>query len=193
MVYLYQYCFDSFCIVVGVLVVGFLHYVTKCTTDSSWFVKKAAVDLISKILSSVRSNTSASAGILSDEEEKMIAIVFAPMMLDQMCDVSRLSVCLDILDSRDLLISVFSFLHLDQVQIVERLCVILNCLPVSLCCDSERRVLEILTSVCEAYSCFNEAKLKLLQLVTTLLNDGRILSAVIVAVWMLRRFVTTPH
>jgi len=183
---------SSFCIVVSMFVVGFLHYVTKCTTDSSWFVKKAAVDLISKILSSSKSNASASSlctVILTDEEEKMIASVFAPIITAEMCDVNQLSICLEILDSRDLLISIFLFLRLDKVQIVERLCILLNRLPASLSCDCERRVLEILASVCEACDCLNEAKQQLVQLVMTLLDNGRILSAVIVAVWVLRRFV----
>jgi len=171
-------------------VVGFLHHVTKCTTDSSWFVRKAAVALISKILSSSLTSSACST-VLSDEEEKMITTVFAPMMNDEMCDVNRLSICLEILDGRDLLVSVFSLLHLSEAQIVERLCTILNCLPASLSCDGERKVLEILASVCEAYDYLNETEQKVVQLVTTLLNDGKILSAVIVSVWVLKRFVAT--
>ena len=173
-------------------VAGFLPHVTKCTMDSSWFVKKAAVDVISKILSNSKPNTLNSAAcntILSDEEQEMIATVFAPMMTDEICDVNQFSVCLEILNSRDLLISVCSLLHLDKAQIVERLCILLNCLSASLSCDGEKRVLDILASVCEAYEYLSEAKQRMVQLVTTLLSDGKILSAVIVAVWVLERFV----
>ena len=190
------YSVGSFYIVVpvGMFVVGFLSCVTKCTADSSWFVKKAAADLISNILSSTKSNTSSSAtysGILFEEEEKMIATVFAPMMSDEVYDFSQLSVCLEILDSRDSLISTFSILHLDKQQIVERIYILLNCLPASLSCKSERRLLEILASVCEAYDCLVEANQKLVELVTTLVNNGKILLAVVVGVWILARFITT--
>jgi len=171
--------------------------VTKCTTDSSWFVKKAAVDLITKFLSSSKSSTLAPAAydcVLSDDdEEKVISMMFAPLLSDEACDVSQLSVCLEILENQDLLVLIFSCLHLDKVQIVERLCVLLKCLPISVSCDDETKILEILSSVCESYACWNEAKQQLVQLVTTLLNSGKILSAVVVAVWLLKRFVATLH
>jgi len=181
------------CSCISVLcVVGFLPRVTKCTTDSSWFVKKAAVDLIAKILLSSISNTMTPAacnGVLSDEEKKMVTAVFAPIMTDEVCDVNRLSICLEILENRELSVSIFSLLCLDKRQIVEKLCSLLRYLPASVSCDSATRILEILASVCESSGYWSESKQELLPLVTVLLNGGKLLLAVTVAVWLLQRFV----
>ena len=175
-------------------VVGYLHHVTKCTSDSSWFVKKAAVDLILTFLSSSKSSTLALAaysGDLSEEDEKIISTVFTPLLTDEVHDVNSLSVCLEILENRDLLVLIFSCLRLDKVQIVERLCMLLKGLPTCLYGNDEVKILEIMSSVCGSYGCWNEAKPELVQLVSTLLNDGNIFSAVVVAVWLLKRFVAT--
>jgi len=158
-------------------------------------VKKAAVDLISKILSSTKSDhpvLTAHDGFLSDEDQKIITAVFAPViMTDKGCDMKQLSVCLEILEKRDLATAIFSFLLLDRVQIVQQLCSLLKYLPTCPSCDNETKILEILASVCESYSCWNEARHDLVILVIALLNDGKILSAVAVAVWLLKRFVAT--
>jgi len=168
--------------------------VTKCTTDSSWFVRKAAVDLISKILLGIKSNTftlTADTNVLSGEEEAIIKAVFAPIVTGGVLDVTQLSVCLEILQNRDLLIVIFSSLYLDKVQIVERLCTVLRYLPARSSCDDETKILEILACVCESHGCWNEAKQELVLLSTTLLNDGKISSAVAVALWLLKRFVVS--
>jgi len=159
-------------------------------------VKKAAIDLISKFLLSSKSSILAPAAynsVLSGDEEKVISMVFAPLLTDEVCDVDQLFICLEILENRDLLVPIFSCLHLNKVQIVERLCMLLKGLPISLSCDDETRILETLSAVCESYACWNEAKQQLIHLVTTLLNNGKILSAVVVAVWLLKRFVATLH
>lgn len=175
---------------------GFLPHVIKCTSDRSWFVKSAATDLISKILSSMKSSGLESFAdddnvILSHEEQKLMATVFAPLITDEALDSDGLSVCLEILEKLDLSLWVFSYLCLDKIQLVERLCVLLKYLPASLNCDTEIRLLDTLTFVCESRACLNEAKMKLVQLVTTLLNDGKVLSAVALAAWLLKRFVAT--
>lgn len=177
---------------------GFLPHVTKCTADTSWFVKKAAVNLISKIILSSKCNSSTpatySGGAQTDEEEKVITTVFAPIMTDGVRDVNQLSVCLEILENRDVPCLIFSCLRLDKMQIVERLCALLRCLPSCSSCDSEMRILEILAAVCESYDFWNEARQELVLLTKTLLlHDDKILSAVAVAAWLLKRFVTAYH
>jgi len=169
-------------------IVGFLPRVTECLTDSSWFVKKAAFDLTSKIIFSIVSNITAAAAC-SDAEDKMLTTVFAPIITDKCCDISRFSICLEVLENRELLVPAFAVLHLDREQIVERLCTILKHLPSSFYCDDVTRILEILSSVCEFSDYWNEANRELLRLVTVLMNDGRILLAVTVAVWLLQRSV----
>jgi len=175
-------------------VTGFLRHVADCTTDSSWFVKKAAINLISKILSSGISNTpalSACNGGLSDEEEKMITTVFAPLITDIVHDLDQLSVCLELLDNREALMLILSYLRLDKQHVVQRLCTLLKYPASRSSRDDETRILEILSSVCEACDDWNAAQQELMLLVTDLLNDGKVLSAVVVAVWLLRRFVAT--
>jgi len=184
-----------YCVLVW-YILGYLPRVEKCTTDSSWFVKQAAVDLITKILSSCIVNTSLQdvyKNVLSDEEEKMITTVFAPMMTDEGCDANQLSICLEILQNGELLNLIFSCWHLDKVQIVERLCTLLKLLPTCLLCDNERKILEVLSSVCDTYDYWTEAKRELILLAAALMNDGRILSAVVVAVWLTERFVALQH
>jgi len=171
------------------LFVGLLPYVARCTCDSSWFVKKAAIDLITRILSSCKLTTSAIDNVLSDEERKMIATMFAPMITEEVCDISQLSVCLEVLKNQELSVLTFSCLRLDKTQIVKRLCSLFEHLPIGLSCDRETRILEILASVSKSYGYWKEAKQDIVQLVTTQLNKSKILAAVTLAVWLLSRFV----
>jgi len=173
-------------------VIGFLPHVTECLTDSSWFVKKAAIDLISKIVSSIVSNTTATTAcsdVLSDVEEKMLTAVFAPVITDKDCDISQLSICLEVLENRELLVRILVLLRVDRRQIVKRLCTVVKLLPTSFSCYDVTRILDVLASASQSSDYWNEAKQQLLSLVTVLMNDGKILLAVTVAAWLLQRFV----
>ena len=120
----------------------------------------------------------------------MAATVLAPIMSDAAVDVSWVSVCLEILENWELSASICPLLRLDQRQVVERLCKLLGFLPRCQSCDNELRLLEIVSSVVgEASDCWNEAVQELLVLVRVLINDGKVLSAVALAVWLLERFV----
>ena len=127
---------------------------------------------------------------LSVEEEQMSATVFSPIMTDGVDDISRVSVFLEVLENRELSASVCQLLRLDRRQVVGRLCTLLRSLPsCQSSCDDVLRLLEIVSSVSEACDWWNEAIQELVLLVTVLMNDGKILSAVALAVWLLERFV----
>jgi len=181
---------------VFVLCLGFLRGVEKCLTDSSWFVKKAAVDLVSELLCNPDTSAVTAFDVaLSEEERNIVAVLFAPVITDVTCDTDKLTVCLDVLEKLDLSISLLSFLNLDTVQVLaQRLCITLRHLPIStgMSCTTELRILAIIDSLCE--SCGDDdndtdaVKHEMLQLIVTMLNEGRVLSVVAVAVWLLKRF-----